>query len=153
MAIFTLNDNRLPSVLLILHDHLPYIEKKCLITIDEWPDYSTYPLGRMIKVLGNVGDPKIENDAILIDFGVNFEQFSNAILSCLPKEGENWSIPEKELLYRNDLRGEEVCSVDPPGCKDIDDALHCKKIDSEICEVGVHIADVSFFVRPETPLD
>lgn len=46
-----------------------------------------------------------------------------------------------------------MCSVDPPGCTDIDDALHCRPVSNGIFEVGVHIADVSHFIRPGTSLD
>ena len=47
----------------------------------------------------------------------------------------------------------DICSVDPPGCTDIDDALHCRKLDNGNFEVGVHIADVSHFIRPGTAID
>lgn len=46
-----------------------------------------------------------------------------------------------------------VCSIDPVGCKDIDDTLHCRPLENNLYEVGVHIADVSHFVRPDTPID
>lgn len=46
-----------------------------------------------------------------------------------------------------------ICSIDPPGCKDIDDALHCKRLPNGNYEVGVHIADVTHFVKPESAID
>ena len=46
-----------------------------------------------------------------------------------------------------------ICSIDPKGCKDIDDALHCRPLENGNWEVGVHIADVSHYVRPDTPID
>lgn len=52
-----------------------------------------------------------------------------------------------------DLRNEYVCSVDPVGCRDIDDALHAKVLENGNIEIGVHIADVTYFVRPDTPID
>ena len=52
-----------------------------------------------------------------------------------------------------DLRNLCIMSVDPPGCKDIDDAVHYKELDNGNFQVGVHIADVTNFVRPDTPLD
>ena len=79
-------------------------------------------------------------------------------MACLPKEGHNWR-PELEPeipSWRVDLREiEQVCSVDPPGCKDIDDALHARisPTNPNAIEVGVHIADVSHFVLPGTPID
>lgn len=54
---------------------------------------------------------------------------------------------------RVDIRHIDICSVDPPGCTDIDDALHCRPIDGDRLEVGVHIADVSHFIRPGTAID
>ncbi len=54
---------------------------------------------------------------------------------------------------REDLRGLCVCSVDPPGCKDIDDALHVRSLPGGDVEVGVHIADVTNFLKPDTAMD
>lgn len=54
---------------------------------------------------------------------------------------------------RQDLRDYSICSVDPPGCTDIDDALHCRSLEGDILEIGVHIADVSHFIRPGNALD
>ncbi|CAG0916314.1 unnamed protein product [Notodromas monacha] len=59
----------------------------------------------------------------------------------------------QELAKRRDLRSHTICSVDPPGCTDIDDALHCRVLDNGNFEVGVHIADVSHFIRPNTAID
>ena len=74
------------------------------------------------------------------------------MLACLPSLP--WRISEEEVARRTDLRHLDVCSVDPPGCTDIDDALHCRLLDEDgLLEVGVHIADVSHFVRPDTALD
>lgn len=72
-------------------------------------------------------------------------------MDCLPEE--NYTIPSSELQKRLDLRGLSICSVDPPGCKDIDDALHCIKLSNGNYQVGVHIADVSYFVKPDTAID
>jgi len=75
------------------------------------------------------------------------------VLDCLPKEGKEWRISPEEEARRWDLRHLEVCSVDPPGCKDIDDALHCIILENGNYEVGVHIADVSHFVKANTEID
>lgn len=60
---------------------------------------------------------------------------------------------DASLVKRVDLRDKLICSIDPPGCVDIDDALHCKILPNGNYEVGVHIADVTHFVKPNTPLD
>jgi exosome complex exonuclease DIS3/RRP44 len=74
-------------------------------------------------------------------------------MKCLPSEGANWQIPPEEAAKRLDLRHIPVCSVDPPGCKDIDDALHCRELPNGNYEVGVHIADVTHFVKPGSEID
>ncbi len=61
--------------------------------------------------------------------------------------------PRRQRRYRRDLRDYNICSVDPPGCTDIDDALHVRPLDNGNYEIGVHIADVSHFLRPGTALD
>ena len=72
--------------------------------------------------------------------------FSASVLKCLPTLP--WKITDEMLLNREDLRHLNICSVDPPGCTDIDDALHCRPLENGNLEVGVHIADVSHFIKP-----
>jgi exosome complex exonuclease DIS3/RRP44 len=88
---------------------------------------------------------------IILEHNIEFRPFSQQVLDCLPSQ--SFAIPASELSSRADLRHLAVCSVDPPGCKDIDDALHCVKLANGNFEVGVHIADVSYFVRPDTAID
>ena len=73
--------------------------------------------------------------------------------ACLPTKG--WTIPPEEVERRLDLRNGRalVCSVDPPGCVDIDDALHAREIAPGKWEVGVHIADVGHFIKAGTAID
>nr|GFD52116.1 exosome complex exonuclease RRP44 [Tanacetum cinerariifolium] len=72
-------------------------------------------------------------------------------------EGHDWKVPTstEDLGWkgRRDLRDLIVCSIDPPGCVDIDDALHARKLPNGNYEVGVHIADVSHFVKPNNAMD
>jgi len=63
--------------------------------------------------------------------------FSQQVLNDLPPEGENFTISEEELRKRKDLRDLDVCSIDPPGCTDIDDALHVRPLENGNYEVGV----------------
>lgn len=79
-------------------------------------------------------------------------EFTKAVLNCLP-DPDKWTIPEEEYGRRLDLREYNICSVDPPGCTDIDDALHYRELGDDIVEIGVHIADVSYFVKPNTAID
>jgi len=64
-----------------------------------------------------------------------------------------WKITPEVISQRTDLRHIPVCSIDPPGCKDIDDALHCVRLPNGRIEAGVHIADVTYFVHPDTAID
>jgi 15-cis-phytoene desaturase len=74
------------------------------------------------------------------------------VRACLPPKG--WTIPPEEIAKRLDLRESAiVCSVDPPGCVDIDDALHVRALPSGTFEVGIHIADVGHFIKAGTPID
>ena len=90
---------------------------------------------------------------ILHEFNVDTRPFAQKVLNCLPTEGKNWTASAEEMARRWDLRHLDVCSVDPPGCKDIDDALHCIILPNGNYEVGVHIADVSHFVKAGTEID
>lgn len=105
----------------------------------------------LCKNLGEVGDKETETEVLLLEHDVPHQPFSQAVLSFLPKMP--WSITEKDMKNREDLRHLCVCSVDPPGCTDIDDALHCRELENGDLEVGVHIADVSHFIRPGNALD
>lgn len=101
--------------------------------------------------MGPAGTIETETSAILHEHGIPHDPFSKAVEACLPVMP--WKIDDEEYLKRKDFRDIIVCSVDPPGCADIDDALHCRRLDDGMYEVGVHIADVSYFVRPGNALD
>uniref|UniRef100_A0A8V0X405 DIS3 homolog, exosome endoribonuclease and 3'-5' exoribonuclease n=1 Tax=Gallus gallus TaxID=9031 RepID=A0A8V0X405_CHICK len=125
--------------------------QRIIVAIDGWPRNSRYPNGHFVKNLGSAGDKETETEVLLLEHDVPHQPFSQNVLSFLPKMP--WSITEKDMKYREDLRHLYVCSVDPPGCTDIDDALHCREIENGNLEVGVHIADVSHFIRPGNALD
>jgi len=85
---------------------------------------------------------------VILENGIDYgNTFPASILECLPT---TWN-PTLDG-GREDYTDKETYSIDPEGCTDIDDALHCKKIGEGLYEVGVHIADVSHFVRPGTEL-
>lgn len=108
-------------------------------------------MGHFVRSLGKIGDKDTENEVILIEHDIPHSKFSEEVLSFLPKLP--WTITEQDLKKRVDLRDYAICSVDPPGCTDIDDALHARYISNGRIEVGVHIADVSHFIRPGNALD
>ena len=149
--IFLPADKRIPRIRLQTRQVANLLGKRIIVSIDAWPRSSRYPQGHFVKELGAIGDKDTENEVLLIEHDVPHLPFSPAVNKELPQLP--WSISEDELAKRHDLRHLDVCSVDPPGCTDIDDALHYRELDNGNCEVGVHIADVTHFIRPGTALD
>ena len=129
-----------------------------LVDIDKnWSVHSKYPWGVNVRSLGEMGDIAAETTALLIQNGLNQGQFTDNHLACLQpllgEQGENWIIPSEEIINRRDLRDYRIFTIDPPTAKDLDDALHITPLDNGQFEIGVHIADVSFFLQENTALD
>lgn len=119
----------------------------------EWTETQQHPQVDRVHALGKFGDIEVETCAILSEYDVPSAEVSAAAAACLPKLP--WSIPASELAARRDLRDRCVYTVDPLGARDLDDAVSCWPCEDgsgNLC-VGVHIADVSYFVRPDTELD
>jgi len=127
--------------------------KRLIIRFSDWRITSPFPIGQFVKIVGEEGKIGTETNMILHEFNVDMRPFSQKVLDCLPKEGRDWKPTAEEEARRWDLRHLDVCSVDPPGCKDIDDALHCIVLPNGNYQVGVHIADVTHFVRPGAEID
>lgn len=144
-------NRRIPRVRLQTRQAQNLFGKRIIVSIDSWPRSSRFPQGHFVRELGVIGDKETENEVLLIEHDVPHHTFSAAVLADLPQLP--WKISEDDLNVREDLRNLDICSVDPPGCTDIDDALHCRELDNGNIEVGVHIADVSHFIRPGTAID
>eukprot|EP00730_Choanoeca_flexa_P007158 TRINITY_DN12289_c0_g2_i1.p1 TRINITY_DN12289_c0_g2~~TRINITY_DN12289_c0_g2_i1.p1 ORF type:complete len:726 (+),score=172.14 TRINITY_DN12289_c0_g2_i1:2-2179(+) len=125
--------------------------QQLVVCIDGWPQNSKYPIGHYVRTLGPIGDVDTETEVVLLEHAVPFEAFSKNVMSCLPSP--DWQVADQDLSRREDLRHLDVCSIDPPGCTDIDDALHVVDLPNGNYEVGVHIADVSHFIKPNTAID
>ncbi|XP_068922878.1 exosome complex exonuclease RRP44 isoform X1 [Petaurus breviceps papuanus] len=149
--LFTPADKRIPRIRIETRQAATLEGQRIIVAIDGWPKNSRYPNGHFVKNLGSVGDKETETEVLLLEHDVPHQPFSQAVLSFLPKMP--WSITEEDMKNREDLRHLCVCSVDPPKCTDIDDALHCRELENGNLEVGVHIADVSHFIRPGNALD
>lgn len=157
-VLVVLMDKVLPKVRIKTRKAKDLLGQRVVVSVDLWPANSKYPLGHFVRALGEVESESAETEALLLEHDVEYRPFSKAVLDCLPKEGDAWTVPEKldadeQLRKRVDLRDKLVCSIDPPGCVDIDDALHAKALPNGNFEVGVHIADVTHFVKPNTALD
>jgi exosome complex exonuclease DIS3/RRP44 len=116
-----------------------------------------YPVGHYVRSLGELETKGAETEALLLEYDVQYRPFPKTVLDCLPPEGHEWNVPaslsDPGWVGRKDLRHLLVCSIDPPNCQDIDDALHARPLPNGNFEVGVHIADVSHFVRPNNAMD
>ncbi|KAF8518199.1 RNB-domain-containing protein [Gautieria morchelliformis] len=148
----------LPRIRLRTRQAPTLLSQKILVTIDHWSATSRYPEGHFVRALGQVESKEAEQESLLLEFEVPYRPFGKAILDCLPPEGDKWTVPPKsaaapEWRDREDLRSLFICSIDPPDCQDIDDALHARVLSNGNIEAGVHIADVSHFVLPDNPMD
>ena len=123
---------------------------KAIIELGEWRDSRDLPRGRVIRVLGRAGEHQVEMHAILAEFGLPLE-FPESVVRA-SEEIPNGCTPD-EVKKRRDVRSIPTLTIDPDDAKDLDDALSLRKLDSGNWEVGVHIADVSHYVRPGTVLD
>ncbi|KAK2975679.1 hypothetical protein RJ640_027782 [Escallonia rubra] len=152
-ALFVSKDRRIPKVRIKTRQLGNLLDKRIVVAVDSWDCLSRYPSGHYVRTIGDIGDRDTESEVVLIDNDIDTRPFSAQVLSCLPPLP--WSVSSEDLAnpIRQDLRHLTVFSVDPPGCKDIDDALHCTALPGGNFEVGVHIADVTNFVHPGTPLD
>lgn len=144
-------DRCIPRVRLETRQAETLVGKRIIINIDSWPRSSRFPQGHFVRVLGDIGDKNTETEVLLLEHDIPHQSFSAAVLGDLPQMP--WQITSDDLRSRCDLRHLDICSVDPPGCTDIDDALHCRELENGRYEVGVHIADVSHFIRHGTALD
>ena len=150
-------DKRIPKVRIRTRQAEELVGKRILATIDSWDRDSRYPVGHYIRSLGELETKEAETEALLLEYDVQYRPFPKAVLDCLPSEGHQWRVPTDAddigWKSRKDLRDLLVCSIDPPGCQDIDDALHARPLANGNFEVGVHIADVSHFVKPNNAMD
>lgn len=150
-VLFQPKDNRIPRIRLTTKNVDFLKDKRLSVVIDDWSEWKSFPDGHYVEVLGKIGDRETEAKVILVENDIPHYDFSAAVYDCLPKG--QWSVSPEEEAVRLDLRDLLVMSVDPLGCRDIDDALHCRVINGNHLEVGVHIADVTYFLHENTPMD
>ena len=105
-----------------------------------------------ISVLGEAAEIAPEMQAIIHANSIDASDFPESLTKYLPNVAK-WKLPESEISNRRDLRHERIFTCDPRTCRDMDDALHIKKLSSGNYQIGVHIADVSYHVSPNSKLD
>jgi len=128
-------------------------DKRFAAVLTNWSQDCQLPRGRFSRLLGNAGQLETETELILMEYDVNDQPFSEEVMKCLPPSDFKVTKKLMEQQKRTDFRDLCVFSIDPPGCEDVDDALSCEKLENGNFRVGVHIADVTNFVKAGTPLD
>jgi ribonuclease R len=116
----------------------------------DWPENSKNPFGKITTVLGKPGDHNTEMHSILLEYDLPYE-FEPEV----EKEAEELpiEITKEEIAKRRDMRGDLTFTIDPKDAKDFDDALSFTKLENGNFEIGIHIADVSHYLQPDTILD
>ena len=123
---------------------------KVVVTLGNWPDDAESPYGEVAEILGKPGEHNTEIHSILAEYGLPYE---------FPYEVEQFaktldtSIKESEIAKRRDMRDVLTFTIDPKDAKDFDDALSFRKLENGNYEIGIHIADVSHYVQPDTVLE
>ena len=124
--------------------------QRCVGRIVEWVSKEKNPIGEIVTVLGDVGNNDAEMHAILAEFGLPYSY---------PQEVEDTAneisdkIDDEEIARRVDMRDVVTFTIDPRDAKDFDDALSIRKLETGLWEVGVHIADVTHYVTPDSIID
>ena len=121
-----------------------YLNKKVVVRVEGWNEKYKNPIGKVIEVIGDINDHNTEINSILYDYG-----FASKFPEKVEKEANKIieKISEVEIKNRLDLRKTCTFTIDPKDAKDFDDALSVKRLKNGNWEIGVHIADVSFYVE------
>ncbi len=152
-AFLDVNDRYLPWDIFIPKTEIGNARSgdKAVVKIVEWPSKTNRsPVGKIVDVLGATGDNNVEMHAILAEFGLpytypeNLEKLANKI---------SGRITDRELNRRKDFREITTFTIDPRDAKDFDDALSLRCLENGLWEVGVHIADVTHYIKEGSPID
>lgn len=144
------DSQKIPVDFYIKGNHDAKNDQKVLVELLSWEPGSKSPKGKIIEILGESGDNNTEMNSIMYEYGLpnSFPLMVEADAEMIPFE-----ISKDEIDKRRDMRGITTFTIDPVDAKDFDDALSVNFIDDNTFEVGIHIADVSHYVKEGTDLD
>ncbi|KAI8334806.1 hypothetical protein BC941DRAFT_356217 [Chlamydoabsidia padenii] len=156
---FKPTDRRIPLMMIdlrnapsdIVSNASLYKKRIMEVAIIRWSPDHRVPFGKVVRCLGPIGVLAVEQQAILVDKNIMDVPFDHIVLKYVDTMPR--SISAYEISKRRDLRHEQIFTIDPPTAKDLDDALHIKRLDDGCFEVGVHIADVTHYVKQNSLLD
>lgn len=144
------DSQKIPVDFYIKGDHNAKSDQKVLVEFSSWEPGSKSPKGKIIEILGESGDNNTEMNSIMYEYGLpnSFPLMVEADAELIPFE-----ISQDEIDKRRDMRNITTFTIDPVDSKDFDDALSVNILDDNTIEVGIHIADVSHYVKEGTDLD
>ncbi|KAI9845312.1 MAG: hypothetical protein M1837_004934 [Sclerophora amabilis] len=159
---FKPTDKRVPLIAIpteqaprdFVEKHQDYANRIFVACIKRWPITSLHPFGTLVEQLGEMGNLKVETDALLRDNNFGSDEFSDAVIRSVGFD--DWSVSndgEAALTARRDFRDEKTFTIDPNGAEELDDALHIKPTSDGMLEIGIHIADVAHFIKPNSLVD
>lgn len=146
------DDKRMYADIFIPKEHLngALDGQKAIARLTDWPEEAKNPFGKITVVLGEPGENNTEMHAIVAEFGFPLEFPADVEAEA---DKIKTTIPKAEIKKRRDFRDILTFTIDPEDAKDFDDAISFRKLDNGHYEIGVHIADVSHYVRPGTRLE
>ncbi len=151
VAYFSPDNSRFPDIIIEL-DKIGKAKsgEKVIARITDWEDVSDLPHGEVVAVLGKPGENETEINAIMVEFGLPYK-FPKSVEQMAGLIATN--ITDEDRKGRRDLRDVTTFTIDPFDAKDFDDALSVRKLENDRWEIGVHIADVSHYLKPGNLLD
>lgn len=159
---FKPTDKRVPLIAIpteqaprdFVEKHQDYADQIFVACIKRWPITSLHPFGTLVEKLGRMGDLKIETDALLRDNNFSSDEFSDAVLRSVGLQ--DWSIAKEDeaaVSARRDFRGEKVFTLDLDGSVELGNGVHVKTLPDGKVEIGIHVPDVTHFVKPNSLVD
>ncbi|OTB05202.1 hypothetical protein M426DRAFT_320013 [Hypoxylon sp. CI-4A] len=159
---FKPTDKRVPLIAIpteqaprdFVEKHQDYADRIFVACIKRWPITSLHPFGTLVEQLGKMGDLKVETDALLRDNNFSSDEFSEAVLRSVGLQ--DWSIAKEDeasISARRDFRDEKTFTLDLAGTGELGNAVHVKTEADGKIEIGVHVADVTHFVKPNSLVD
>ena len=124
--------------------------QKAIVKIVKWPERAKNPVGEVVDVLGDAGNQHTEMHAILAEYGLPYK-YPESVEKAATKIPR--AITKEEINNREDFRKITTFTIDPKDAKDFDDALSIRKLPKNLWEVGVHIADVTHYVKQDNTID
>jgi protein SSD1 len=156
---FKPTDKRVPLIAIpteqaprdFVEKHQDYADRIFVACIKRWPITSLHPFGTLVEQLGRMGDLKVETDALLRDNNFSSDEFSDAVIKGVPVQ--DWSLAKEDetaISARRDFREEKVFTLDLDASAELATAVHVKSQADDKIEIGVHVVDVTHFVKPNS---